>query len=400
MEIAKPQRTRQLWLTVHRYAGLAILAFLAVAALTGCMLSFEHPLDRWLNPALFAPRTRGHMDPLAAVATLERRMPALVATDFPVRAVAGRNIVVAVASRTARPLAYDEVFLDGGDGHPVAMRRTAAGADRPHWIRSVYLLHTNLLAGTPGRWLLAVVALAWLLSNLVGVYLTLPLRRPYWAQWRRSWTIRFSGPLPRLLLDLHRASALWLIAPLTVLAFTSVALNFFDEAFMPVVRQLSPPRHTPFDEPAPALPGRRMIGFADVLPQARRLAAVRAPGWQPAVYQAAPNRNLLGIRFTRSGIEDYRALGPVTYWFDGTTGRFVDEDSPYRDSAGQKLTRALFPLHTGQMIGWPGIALDVVLGLATLEMCGTGIYLWLKRRRLRVAARRQRRRPPIKAAPR
>ncbi len=396
---AGQQRTRQLWLAVHRYSGLAMLLFLAIAALTGCVLSFEHPLDRWLNPALFAPRTPGAADPLAAVSALERRMPALVATDFPVRAMPGRNIAVAVASRTARPLGYDQLFLDGGDGHVVGTRRTRAGADRPHWMRSVYLLHSTLLAGTAGRWLMGVAALAWLLSNLVGVYLTLPLRPPYLRQWKRAWTFRFTSPLPRLLLDIHRASALWLIAPLTVLAFTSVALNFFDEAFAPVVRQLSPPRLTPFDAPAPARPARATIGFADVLPRARALAAARAPGWQPAVYQVAPDRNLLGIRFTRSGVEDYRGLGPVTYWFDGASGRFVDEDNPYADSSGQKLTRALFPLHTGQMIGWPGIALDVVLGLATLEMCGTGIYLWLKRRRSRVAARRQRRRPAVRAGP-
>ena len=136
-----------------------------------------------------------------------------------------------------------------------------------------------------------------------------------------------------------------------------------------------------------------------MLPQARALAAAREPGWLPAVYQYAPDHNLLGIRFTRSGTEEYRALGPVTYWFDGASGRFVDEDSPYADSAGQKLTRALFPLHTGQMIGWPGVALDVVLGLATLEQCGTGIYLWLKRRRPRVAARK-RARAGVRAGPR
>ncbi len=35
------------------------------------------------------------------------------------------------------------------------------------------------------------------------------------------------------------------------------------------------------------------------------------------------------------------------------------------------------------MIGWPGIALDLILGVATLEMAGTGIYLWLKRRKMR-----------------
>jgi uncharacterized iron-regulated membrane protein len=81
----------------------------------------------------------------------------------------------------------------------------------------------------------------------------------------------------------------------------------------------------------------------------------------------------------------------VTYWFDGRDGRFVNEDNPYSDSAGFKLMRSLYPLHTGEMIGTVGVALDLVLGIVTLGMCVTGVYLWLKRRRPRVSARKARR---------
>jgi uncharacterized iron-regulated membrane protein len=100
------------------------------------------------------------------------------------------------------------------------------------------------------------------------------------------------------------------------------------------------------------------------------------------VLQDAPDRGLRGVRFTRSGQDSYRALGPVTEWF-GPDARFVYADDPYRDSTGEKVLRSLYPLHTGQMIGPIGVALDIILGLATLEMTGTGLYLWLKRRRLR-----------------
>jgi uncharacterized iron-regulated membrane protein len=202
------------------------------------------------------------------------------------------------------------------------------------------------------------------------------------------WQFRRSSTLPRLLLDIHRASGLWLLLPLSVLAFTSVAMNFFGEAFLPAVQHLSPPRPSPFDGPAQASPAAPPA-FPDLLRAARTLAAKRGLTWQPAVYQREPARGLSGVRFTRSGVEEYRALGPITYWFDDNDGRFVYEDSPYADSAGQALSRSLFPLHTGQMIGWPGIALDLILGLATLEMCGTALYLWLKRRPGRVAARRK-----------
>ncbi|GAA0316632.1 PepSY-associated TM helix domain-containing protein [Sphingomonas oligophenolica] len=381
---------RQLWTAIHRYSGLFMLLFLAIAAATGCVLSFEKPLDAWLNPELFSCTTSRPIDPATAAGALERAHPELAATTFPVRAEPGRTVEVLVEPRGAQTLSFDQVFLDCRDGHVVGTRRTEAGWGRAHLMRGVYLLHYTLLAGDWGRWLMGVVALVWLLSNLVGVYLTWPLRRPWFRQWKRIWQFRRSSPLPRLLLDIHRASGLWLLLPLSVLAFTSVAMNFFSEAFLPAVQLLSPPRPSPFDG-APAGHKANPPAFPDLLRKAELLAARRQLTWQPAVYQREPVRGLSGLRFTPSGIEEYRALGPVTYWFDDATGTFVYEDSPYADSAGQALSRALFPLHTGQMIGWPGIVLDLILGLATLEMCGTALYLWLKRRPGRVSARKRER---------
>ena len=373
-------RRRQFWIAVHRYTGLAVLALLFVAGLTGCMLCFEKPLDRLLNPALFRPAAAGLADPLAAVAALERARPALVASYFPVHAVPGRNILVRVEPRPGRPApGYDEIFLDGGDGHVVAERASVPGWDRAHLMRGIYLLHSTLLAGTVGRWLMGIAAAVWLATSLVGAYITLPLVPPYLRRWRRAWTMRPSRSPHRLLMDLHRTSGLWLLLPLAVLAFTSVAMNFFEELLIPVVQHVAPPRPSPFDGPPPRHPAPRGIALADLVADAGRLARERGLGWRPAIVQQEPDRGLLGVRFTRSGQEEYRLLGPVTYWFDGR-GRFVYEDSPYADSAGMKLQRSLYPLHTGEVIGGMGVALDVLLGAATVLLSASGFYFWLRRR--------------------
>ena len=386
----------QIWVAIHRYSGLAMMLFLGVAAATGCALCFEKPLDAGLNPSLFRPAAPGAIDPLLAVTRLERARPDLRATYFPVRAVPGENIKVAVEPRRRSPLGYDELFLDGGDGHVAGTRDARPGWDRPHFMRAVYLIHSTLLAGDAGRWLMGVTALAWLISNLIGIYVTWPLKRPYWRQWTRMWAFRPSSPLPRLMLDGHRSTGLWLAVPLTILAFTSVALNFYGEAFTPIVQYVSPPAPSPFDGPPIADPDRfpTRLGFADIRAPAEAIARRRAPGWRAAVFQREADRHLMGLRFTRSGIEEYRGLGPVTYWFDDRDGRFVHADDPYRGSAGLALGRSLFPLHTGLMIGGIGVALDFLLGLAVLVLSGTGIYLWLKRRRQRVAARRRGRAKP------
>lgn len=384
---------RQFWTAIHRYSGLFMLVFLAIAAATGCLLCFEKPLDAWLNPELFKPSASALADPVQAVARLERDRPELVATYFPVHAKPGRNLIVAVEPAAGHPpLGYDQVMLDRATGAVTGERAIAPGWDRPHLMRGVYLLHTTLLGDKWGRWLMGVVALVWLISNFVGIYLTWPLRRPIWRNWRRAWTFRWSSPLPRLLLDLHRSSGLWLMVPLAVLAATSVGMNFFDEALVPAVRAVSPSRPSPFDTPPPAHPAARRVSDETILAEAHALARRNGLHWQPATLQAEPARDLVGVRFSAGGIENYRGLGPLTYWFDGQNGRFVFADDPYGDSAGAGLIRSLYPLHTGEMIGAPGIALDFLLGLVTLEATITGLYLWLKRRRPRVSARRAKRR--------
>ena len=64
----------------------------------------------------------------------------------------------------------------------------------------------------------------------------------------------------------------------------------------------------------------------------------------------------------------------------------VEIDDPYHDSFGRKLTRSLYPLHSGDVAGPFGIALIFLLGLSTAEMCITGFYTWWKKRESRAAA--------------
>jgi uncharacterized iron-regulated membrane protein len=245
------------------------------------------------------------------------------------------------------------------------------------------MLHQNLVAGTWGRWIMGLAALAWLITNFVGLYLTFPAKKPFWPKWKKKWTIDLGARLRRFMLELHNASGLWLLILASVLAYTSVAMNFFDEAFVPATQAVSPAKPSMFDaapkEPAPA----PAIGFPQAL--ADGSAAARADGqtWKPALERFSPEYDVYGLSFTDNGVENYHLLGPVTYYVDGRSGRFVEKDDPYHDSFGRRLTRSLYPLHSGDVAGWFGIAVIFILGLATAEMCVTGFYTWWKKRESR-----------------
>jgi uncharacterized iron-regulated membrane protein len=383
--------TRRFWLAIHRYAGLASLVFLFIAAVTGCVLEFRGPLDQTLNSDLFRlPGKTTRFDPVASATAFEKAHPSVRVTSVPLSQTPGRAAPINVQARDPKKLLpYDQAFL-GPDGALVGARRTGPGWDRRHLVEGVFQFHYTLLAGDAGRWLMGAAAVIWLLSNGVGLYLTLPRRRPFLTAWWKQWTLSLKSRLPKLLLDLHQASGLWLLAPLSVLAFTSVAMNFFEEAFTPAVQAISPARPSPFDSAPPSRPAGPSMGFETAVALAAQHARETGQAWKPAQVGYLPDRDLYQVTFTRSGVVNYSRLGPFSYYLDGRARRFLFEDSPYIDSTGRKLSRSLYPLHTGQVAGPLGQTFVFILGLATAEQCVTGAYLWLKRRGPRVAARRAR----------
>ena len=376
-------------MAVHRYCGLATLAFLIVAAVTGCFLCFDKKIDAALNPELFARKSAGAELPATElVARLQAARYDLVVTGFPLHLPSSRNLEAKVTPRDpAATLRFDELFLDPAEGRIVGTRLTGPGWDRQHIVEGIFQFHSTLLAGKVGRWVMGLAALGWLVGNFVGLYLTLPPTRPFWRKWKKSWLVsRRRAKFRRLMLELHNASGLWLLVGSSVLAFTSVAMNFFDEAFTPIVEAVSPARPSPFDGPARSgVPPLTSIGFSGALAKGRAAAVSHGLGWRPAALSFIPERDLYGISFTDNGIVNYHGLGPVTYYVNGSTGAMAAPDDPYRDSAGRKLSRSLYPLHSGDIAGSIGIAIIFILGLATTEMGVTGAYTWWKKRKSRLA---------------
>ena len=376
---------RRLLFVTHRYVGLTAGLFLLIAAVTGCLLVFRTELDAMLNPRLFAVGRRPVLPAIELVRRVQQAHPGWQVQSFDLRTQPGHTLRLGTTplhsnGRDGLVDGADQLFVDPADAHVVGMRTSRAGIAAPNLLQAIYTLHYTLLAGTAGRWLMGIVALAWLALNVLGVCVTWPRRRPWLGNWRPAWTSNAKALENRPMPELHRIGGLWLLLPLTVLAYTSVAMNFYDELFRPLIETLSPPRPSPFDRPAVASPAGILVGFEAAEQAAIAAASRQTPHLSPVAINNDTAHGFYEVAFAPDGTRLYEGFGRVTYSVDRQSGRVMWVDQPRLDGAGRLVLRSLYPLHSGQVFGLPSRLLVLLLGLVTAGLAITGVLPWWRRR--------------------
>ncbi len=386
------------WLVrLHRWFGLSAALFLTVAGLTGAVISWDHELDGWLNPALHdAPQctapTRSAHDLARAV---EARDPQVRVTYLPLATEPGEALVMMVAPRvnpvTGLPYepGYNQVAVNPCSGEVQAQRQWGeVSLSREHLLPFLYKLHYSLhlpdWRGVElGIWFMGLLAMAWVVDTLVALWISVP----NWRQWRKSFAFRWQAGGHKRLFDLHRSGGMWLLGLVLMLAVTSVAMNLRDEVMRPLLASFS----TLTPSPQAGREGLGLTGEPPVGPeQAVRLAQVAAqargvvapPG---AVWWQAES-GLWGVGFfAPGGDHGDGGLGNPWLYIDGRDGHLVLASLPGEGSAGDVALQAMFPLHSGRILGVPGRILVSLMGLAVAGLSITGVMIWARKRRAQAA---------------
>jgi uncharacterized iron-regulated membrane protein len=396
--------TRKSWVWLHRWLGLAMAIFLAIVGLTGSLLAFYPQLEHLCAPQLFAQARPGV--PLLDLATLAERAQAQV-PHGKVTAVyqtevgqASIAFVPRIDPTTGVPwaLGFDEYYVDPWTGDALGHRR---GADLSEGLvnlpRFIYELHWELALGGFGQWLLGITALAWTLDAFNGAYLTLPrVLAGFWRRWRPAWLVRRDANALRLNFDLHRAGGLWLWPLLLVFGWSSVMMNIRPvyESVMGALSDYQSDaalfRDGARPVPEPALGWRAAQARGEQL-MAR---AGRERGFgvgQPLSlgYFASNGAWFYEVRGSRDLFERAPKGGGTWVMFDGDTGALRQVTTPTGEHAGNTIESWLYALHMARVFGWPYRILVCVAGLVVSMLSVTGIYLWWRKRRARIAVQRR-----------
>lgn len=414
---------RSAFTLLHRWFGLLIAVFLFMSGVTGAVISWDHELDGLLNPHLMEVQSHGPVNsPLELVRQLEARDPRVRATYVPLEPGAGRALVVSAQPRvdpaTGRLFEpdYSQVFIDPVTGRELGRRDWGAAwpITSETLVSFLYKLHYSLhvpeIWGIDrwGLWLMGSIAAIWAIDCFIGFYLTFPLRhaanlgrlqdveralrRGWWVRWQPAWRIKTSGSGYRISFDVHRAFGLWTWLLLFMLAFTAFSLNFYREIFLPLMSTVSELTPTPFSVRSPTdrhRPIEPAVDFERVLDLGRHEAARR--GWSDPAGAVSynPRYGIYSVRFFPPG-DDHGAagVGPATLYFDAGDGRLLGDRQPWKGTAADIFVQAQFPLHSGRILGLPGRILVSVMGLVVAALSVTGVVIWYRKRRARVAVRR------------
>lgn len=384
---------RTIFVRLHRWAGLAMAAFLILVGLTGCLLAFWLEINQWLTPELY-PGSRAGI--ALGAATLARRAEVL-APEARINTIFlgyPGTVIVGVSPRLSdATLPFNQIFLDPIDGHELGRRKIGGlPAHVDQIMPFVYQLHMYLALGSIGEWILGIVALFWTLDCFVGFYLTLPAsgkrsRKRFLARWKPSWLVKFKSSFYRVNFDLHRAAGLWLWAMLFVFAWSSVSFklpNFYARAThlvldceAPIWAQAGTP---PNDARAPMeWESAQQTGERLMEEQARQ-------------HNFAIERPLALYHMRGKGLYEYRVrssrdigdkAGSTSILFDSRSGELKRISLPTGHRNGTTLTTWLVELHMANLFGLPYRVFVCLLGLAITMLSVTGVYIWWKKRKAR-----------------
>ncbi len=360
-------KTIRRWSFIHTWTSLISTAFLLLLALTGLPLIFHHEIDHLLGDAPQVkelPADTPTLDLQQLVRAAEAHRPGEVMQYFGWEEDEP-NAVLTIMAPTAgtEPNSSHTFMLDARTGEAIEVPSANGG------IMMVMLrLHVDMFAGLPGKLLLAFMGLLFVLAIISGTVLYLPfMRRHEFATVRTDKSTRLRW------LDLHNLIGAVTLTWALVVGVTGVISACADL----IIAAWRNDSLTAMIEPYKNAPPLTLRAPAtDLLKIAEQVAPGMIPDFIAFPGTRFSSEHHYAVFMKGSTHLTSHLLTPVLIDASDLSVTAVAGRPWYMDAMGMSQ-----PLHFGDYGGMPMKILWAVLDVLTIIVLGSGVYLWLVRRK-------------------
>lgn len=343
---------------LHKYVALATGAMLAAMGLSGALLVFARPLGDYFHPERLvqpAPHARPSYD--AVLAAARGAVPGAQAFTLDVP----EDPAHAFSVETGNPMPR-HLFIDGFTGTVVSNH--AKGELFLDWIE---LLHTHLLAGSTGEYVVGAFGTVLLVLIVSGIVQWWP------RKWKHALRLRRGAVFAW---DLHRASGAIAAIFLAISASTGLVLVFSGAATR-LVNRAGGAQEAAEPQLAPQTQAPSRARLDAVVEAARRImpgASVRR------VVVSSGNAPIL-VRLQASG--DHHRKGMERIYVNPYDATIVAAIPLSAAAPAVRMFDWLYPLHVGNLFGPLHQALLLLVGVTPALLFATGLLVWSAKRRAR-----------------
>jgi uncharacterized iron-regulated membrane protein len=359
-------KTIKTWHLVHKWTSLVCTLFLLMLCITGLPIIFYEEIDHASGNVPDLPALQGNASPVgtdAIVATAQRLYP-------------GEQVKYLIWDEDDANLIYTS--LQGPESPPDEFRvlafdgRTGNLLQEPNYnsgfMYVMFTLHVDMFAGLPGALFLGFMGLLFVASIVSGAVLYAPFTRKL-----TFGTVRHDKAPRAKWLDLHNLLGVVTLAWVLVVGTTGV-VNTLANLVLALWRADQLAEMT---APYQGKPPLEQLGSLD-----RAIATARA---------AIPDMTPDFVAFPGTGFSANHHYMIAMHGDAPLTARLIQPVLVDAETGALTETRELpwyvktllisQPLHFGDYGGMPLKIIWATLDIVTIIMLGSGLYLWLARRR-------------------
>jgi uncharacterized iron-regulated membrane protein len=349
---------------LHLWLGIISGLVVFVVALTGSILVFEDELEPVLYPDFHVVEANAG----------ERKLPldhlnSIITYKFPKNKIQRitiepdheRTIIFNLKTKEKEGLS---AAID-----PFTGRITAVRDEHEAFFSVVLRLHRYLCLEDTGKAITGISCVMFLVIMITGLILWWPNRKNQKQRFRIKWNAKFK----RLNWDLHAVFGFYILPFIFLIAATGLVWSYkwvnnliyltFDGK--PQVIREAPANISLNGAENDYLLEKILAETNNQLPNPGRILFTM------------PKMDSLSI--TVSKVNDNAAVSNIVsfLYFDKNNGNLVSKRLYENESRGMKARRLVYPIHTGNIWGWPTKIIAFIVALLAASLPITGVIIWL-----------------------